>query len=201
MTTVERPTASWQPPAQLAGIAVALTALACVIGALSWPAPTRTTSGWQVADVAPSLLALVAGTGLVCLAVAAALVAPRTLGSRTAAATWWVMAVAAVLAQVWNDLYFAALAGTGGVIPVFDWLFTFVPALVVGLVVRRHGPAAHLRATIGTGVVTLPMLALGWALVSQQESTVGALAGGLYATALFGALPLLVAVGVTRPRG
>ena len=201
MTTVERPTASWQPPAQLAGIAVALTALACVIGALSWPAPTRTTSGWQVADVAPSLLALVAGTGLVCLAVAAALVAPRALGSRPAAATWWVMAVASVLAQVWNDLYFAALAGTGGVIPVFDWLFTFVPALVVGLVVRRHGPAAHLRATIGTGVVTLPMLALGWALVSQQESTVGALAGGLYATALFGALPLLVAVGVTRPRG
>jgi hypothetical protein len=110
------------------------------------------------------------------------------------------MAVASVLAQVWNDLYFAALADTGGIIPVFDWLFTFVPALVVGLVVRRHGPAAHLRATIGVSVVSLPMLGLGWALATQQDSILAALTGGLYTAAFFGVLPLVVAVAITRPR-
>ena len=200
VTTVERPTASWQPPALLAGTAVGLTALASLLGTQRWPTPTRTTSGWQVADVAPSLLAVVVGSGLVCLAVAAVLVTPRTLGSRLAAATWWGMAVASVLAQVWNDLYFAALAGGGPIIPVFNWLFAFVPAMVVGLVTRRHGTAAHLRATIGTAVVTLPMLGLGWALATQQESALAALAGGLYTTAFFGVLPLLVAVVITRPR-
>ena len=140
------------------------------------------------------------GTGVVCLAVAAALVTPRTLGSRPATATWWTLAVASLLAQVWNDLYFAALAETGGIIPVFDWLFTFVPALVVGLVVRRRGLATHLRATIGTAVVTLPMLALGWALAARADSLLQALAGGLYTAAFFGVLPLVVAIAITRPR-
>jgi hypothetical protein len=143
---------------------------------------------------------MVVTTGLVCLAVAAVLVTPRTLGSRLATATWWVMAVTSVLAQVWNDLYFAALADTGCIIPIFDWLFTFVPALVVGLVARRHGPAVHLRATIGIGVVTLPMLALGWGLAAQAGTLSHALAGGLYTSAFFGVLPLLVAVAITRPR-
>jgi hypothetical protein len=200
MTTVERPTAAWQPPALLAGTAVALTALACLVGSLSWPVPTRTTSGWQVADVAPSLFVMVVATGLVCLVTAAALVRPGTLGSAAAAGTWWVLAVASVAAQVWNDLYFAALATDGGIIPVFDWLFAFVPALVVGLVTRWSGQAVHLRATLGTGVVTLPPLGLGWALASQADTTVQAVLGGLYAVAMFGALPLLVALAVTRPR-
>jgi hypothetical protein len=199
MTTVERPTAAWQEPARIAGTAVLLTALASLLGSLRWPVPTRTTSGWQVADVAPSLLAAVIATGLVCLVTAAVLVRPGTLGSTAATATWWVLAVASVAAQVWNDLYFAALATDGGIIPVFDWLFSFVPALVVGLVARRSGPSVHLRATLGTGIVTLPMLGLGWALAAQADSLGTAVAGGLYAVAMFGALPLLVAFAITRP--
>ncbi|MBY3554932.1 class-II aminoacyl-tRNA synthetase family protein [Modestobacter lapidis] len=200
MTTLERPTASWRSPALLAGVAVALTAAACLVGALDWPLPTRTTSGWQVADVAPSLLGMVIAVGVVSLVIAAVLVRPRTLGSPAVAATWWVMVVASVLAQTWNDLYFAALAGTGGIIPIFDWLFTFVPALVVGLVARRHGRGVHLRATIGTGLVTLPMLGLGWALASQADTPAATLAGGLYTATVFGALPLVVAVLITRAR-
>jgi hypothetical protein len=200
MTTVERPTAAWHGPVLLAGTAVTLSGLACLLGALRWPAPTRTTSGWQVADVDPSLLAMVVATGVVCLVIAAVLVTPRSLGSPVVAATWWVLAVASVVAQVWNDLYVAALADTGGIIPVFAWTFTFVPALVVGLVARRHGPAVHLRATLGTGVVTLPMLTLGWALAAQADTVAVALAGGLYTAAFFGVVPLLVAVAVTRPR-
>jgi hypothetical protein len=200
MTTVDRPTAAWQPPAVLGGVAVVLSALACLLGALRWPVPTRTTSGWQVADVSPSLLAVVAGTGVVCLVVAAVLVRPLTLGSRLVAAAWGLLTVASVLAQVWNDLYLAALADTGGVIPVFTWVFTFLPALLVGLVARRHGWAVHLRATVGVAIVTLPMLALGWALAAQSERLWHALAGGLYTAAVFGVLPLLAAGYLTRVR-
>lgn len=200
MTTVERPTAAGQPPALLGGAAVALTALAALVGTVRWPAPTRTSSGWQVADVAPSLFAAVFGTGVVCLLVAAVLIRPRTLGSSLVAATWWVLAVAAVLAQAWNDLYFAALADTGGIIPVFIWVFTFVPTLAVGLVARRSGPAVHVRATLGVAVVTLPMLALGWALAAQSERLWHALAGGLYTAAVFGVLPFLAAAYLTRVR-
>jgi hypothetical protein len=198
MTTLDRPTAHRQPPALLAGVAAVLTVLACLVGTLRWPAPRRTTSGWQVADVAPSLLTVVIATGLVCLVVAALLVPARSLGSPAVAATWWGVAVASVFSQVWNDLYLAALADTGGIIPVFLWLFTFAPALLVGLVARRHGRTVHLRATIATGVVTLPLLALGWALAAATESVWHAVTGGLYTAVVFGAVPLAAAVLLTR---
>jgi hypothetical protein len=199
MSTVERPRAAWHLPA-LGGVAVVLTALAALVGSVRWPTPTRTTSGWQVADVAPSLLVAVAGTGLACLVVAALVMTPRTLGSPLVAATWWATAVASVAAQVWNDLYFAAMADTGGIIPVSTWLFTFVPALVVGLVARRHGPAAHRRALAGIAVVTQRMLALGWALAAQSERLWHALASGLHTAVFFGVLPLVAAAHLTRVR-
>jgi hypothetical protein len=199
MTTVERSHAAWHLPT-LGSVAVALTALTSLVGSVRWPTPTRTTSGWHVADVAPSLFVAVAGTGVVCLVVAAVVMTPRTLGSTLVAATWWGVAVASVLAQVWNDLYLAALAGPGGIIPVFIGLFTFVPTLLVGLVARRHGAAVHLRATVGIGVVAVPMLALGWGLAAQSERLWHALAGGLYTAVLFGVLPLVAAAYLTRIR-
>ncbi|WP_448612932.1 hypothetical protein [Modestobacter sp. URMC 112] len=200
MTTLDRPSTAEQPPALLGGVAVALTVLAALLGSLTWPVPRRIPSGWQVADVPPSLLALVVTTGLGCLAVAALLVTPRSLGSRAATLTWWVLAAASVAAQVWNGLYLASLASTGGIIPVFLWLFTFVPALVVGLVTRRSGVAVHLRATLGIAVVTLPMLGLGWALAAQADTVARALTGSLYTAAFFGVLPLVAAVALTRAR-
>ena len=200
MTTLDRPPTAWQPPALLGGVAVALTVLAALLGSLTWPVPRRVPSGWQVADVPPSLLALVGATGLGCLAVAALLVTPRSLGSRAATLTWWVLAAASVAAQVWNGLYLASLSSTGGIIPVFLWLFTFVPALVVGLVTRRAGAAAHLRATLGIAVVTLPMLGLGWALAAQSDTVARALTGSLHTAAFFGVLPLVAAVALTRAR-
>jgi hypothetical protein len=132
--------------------------------------------------------------------VAALVMTPRTLGSPLVAATWWATAVASVAAQVWNDLYFAAMADTGGIIPVSTWLFTFVPALVVGLVARRHGPAAHRRALAGIAVVTQRMLALGWALAAQSERLWHALASGLHTAVFFGVLPLVAAAHLTRVR-
>jgi hypothetical protein len=183
-------------------VAGALTVLACVVGVFGWPAPARTSSGWQVADVPPPLLALLLGIAAVSLAVGTLLVRPSSLGA-VGAAAWWLLGLASLFAQVWNDLYFAALrdGGGGAVIPVFGWLFTFVPALVLGLTTRRTGRAAHLRATLGTGIVTLPLLGLGWALYGSAEGGGAALVGSLYSATLLGALPLLVALALTRPPG
>ncbi|MGY1749405.1 hypothetical protein [Modestobacter sp. SYSU DS0511] len=187
-------------PLPLAVAAVLLTAAVGVVGSLDWPAPERTLSGWQVTDVPASLLALVIGTALVCLAVAVALTRPWALGSTVAAATWGALAVVSAFAQGWNDLYFAALGGgEGPVVPVFDWLFTFVPVLLVGVAARPLGRRAHLRATVGMGALTLPMLALGWALYADA-GIAEALFGSLYAAAVFGVVPLLIALAITLPR-
>jgi hypothetical protein len=192
-----------RPLVHLAGAAVALTVVACLLGSLVWPLPERTLSGWQIADVPPSLFVLITGTAIGCLALVAALVRPASLGTRLARATWWALGFVSVFALIWNDLYFAALAGTedGAVIPVFDWLFTFVPALVAGLVTRRRGRATQLRSAVGTAVVTLPMLGLGWSLTGRDASILRALSEGVYAAAVFGVVPLLIAIVLTRAPG
>jgi hypothetical protein len=182
----------------MAVVTVLLTTGAALLGTLGWEVPTRTTSGWQVTDVPAELLAVLIATAAVCLAVAALLTRPGELGPAVVA-TWWGMAAAAALALVWNDLYFASLRGDGGIIPVFDWLFTFLPALLVGLVARRRGRTAHLRATMGIAVLTLPMFALGWAITSTADFGI-AFAGALYTAGILGAVPLIVAVFLTRAR-
>jgi hypothetical protein len=110
----------------LAGVATGLTLLACAIGAVGWPLPDRTTSGWQVAHVPAPLFAVVAGSAVVCLGVAAVLVRPRAFGSRLAAGAWLALVVAAAFALVWHAIFLAALVDTGDgpVIPVFDGLLT-----------------------------------------------------------------------------
>ena len=188
------------PPATLVGAVMVLTVAACLGAALGWPLPERTLSGWQVTAVPASLLALITGTAVVCVLVAAALVRPASLGSPAAVGTWWAVTVAAAAALVWNDLYFAALStGDGGaVIPVFDWMFTFVPAVVVGAVTRRLGRPRQLRAVLGTAVVAVPLLGLSWAVTGESGAVVDNLLGGIYGAVIFGVVPLLLAFLVTR---
>ncbi|WNV73571.1 hypothetical protein [Geodermatophilus sp. DSM 44513] len=192
-------------PVGIAAVAALLTGAAATVGALGWPAPERTLSGWQVADVPPATLLVVAGTALVSLAAATVLVRPATLPA-WAAATWWLLVLASVFALGWNAVFSAALSTDDGpVIPVFHWLFTLVPALVVGLQLRRAGARALLRGALGTAVVTLPLFALGWALLTSSGSPdglSGALAGvpdTVRVTAVLGVVPLLLAVAATRP--
>jgi hypothetical protein len=179
-------------------VAVALTVLACGVGALGWPLPERTTSGWQVTDVAPSLLALVLATAVLSLSVGTMLVR-RSLDSPGRTAIWVVLGSASMPAQVWNDLYLAALAGPGGVIPVFGWAFTFVPAVAAGLLARSAGRVAHSRATLGTAVVTLPMVGLGWSLYGSADGVASGLFGSLWSAGILGVLPVLIALAITRP--
>jgi hypothetical protein len=186
------------PPALLAGAAVVLAVAASLAAALGWPLPERTLSGWQVADVPASLLTLIVGVAVVCLVVASALVRAGSLGSRTATWTWRAVGVLAAAALVWNDLYFAALNGGGAIIPVFDWLFAFVPALILGVTTRGLGRPAQLRAVLGTAVITLPLLGLGWAVTGEGGAVLEGLAEGMYAAAIFGVVPLVIAYAITR---
>jgi hypothetical protein len=113
-----------------------------------------------------------------------------------------VLVVAAAAALGWHAVYLAALSGQGDpVIPVFDWLFAFVPALVAGLVTRRHGRVPWWHAVLGTAAVTLPMTGLSWSLDDGTAGVVEPLGAGLYSAAVFGLVPLLVAMALTRAGG
>jgi hypothetical protein len=195
------PRSPWRRPVQLVVATVALTVAAAVVGALGWRAPRRTSSGWQVADVPAGLAVAVVATAVVCLAVAAALTRPERLG-RAVAVVWWLLAVVAVLAHVWNDLYFAALGGDpdfGPIIPVFDGFFTFLPALVVALVAIPAGREHQLRAGLGTAVLGVPLLALGWSLYGTPDDVATGALGVLWPTAFFGVAPVAVALALTVP--
>lgn len=73
-------------------------------------------------------------------------------------------------ALVFNALVLAADASqeAGPVIPVFHWQFTLVPALLAGAVGATRGAAAATAAALGSGVVTLPLFPLGWALMASR---------------------------------
>jgi hypothetical protein len=179
-------------------VAGVLTLGAAVVGTAPWPLPAQG-PGWRVADVPPSLLVLVLGTAGICLAVAGVLVRPASLPGRLAPPLWWLAVLAAAFALGWNALHSAALSDlvVGAVLPVLDWLFTFLPAAVVGLATRRAGLRAQLRAMLGTAVVTVPLFTLGWALLDSSPGVVGVLEA-LHGGSLLGVLPVLLAVAGAR---
>ena len=165
-------------------------------GALPWALPERAFSGWQVADVPGSLAALLAVGTVVCLVTATG-VTFRTTGLRLgepAGAAWLAIAGAAAGALVWNALVLAADADyvVGALIPVLHWAFSLVPALLAGAVTARRGSAAAGAAALGTGIVTLPLFALGFALFSSRESFLVTVGSSLWITAVLGVLPLLI---------
>jgi len=192
------PPASRADAYRLGTVAIVLTVVMSAVGALGWPTPARTSSGWQVADVPPGLLVLLLAAGLACPALAAVLARPWTWRAPGAAAVWAVLVALSVFAGVWNDLYYAALSQQlGPVIPVFDWLFTSVPALLAALLTRSRGRALQLRAALGTAVVSLPLLALGAALYSAPDGFASGFGAGLSSAAFFGVLPLVVVLALT----
>jgi hypothetical protein len=189
--------AGGRDPFVLGGAVLALSLAAAAVGALGWPSPTRTSTGWQVAEVPTSLLVLLLGAGLVCLAVAAVLSRPWQL-PWPSAVVWWLFGVVAIAAHTWNDLYYAALADPlgGAVIPVLDWLFTFVPALAVGLAAVPAGRPGQLRVGLGTAVVGVPLLTLGWSLFGAPQGFLPAALSSLWPGALLGAVPVVVALAI-----
>ena len=186
----------------LGGAALVLALLLAVLGALGWPAPERSASGWQVADVPASLLVLVIAAGVVCLVIAAVLTRPWQLPAPVAV-LWWSFGLTAVFAHGWNDLYLAALADPdgGALIPVFAGFFTFIPAVVVGGAAGRAGRPVQLRAGLGTAVVGVPLMALGWSLYGAPEGVGSAVLNSLGSTAFFGVAPVAVALALATRLG
>lgn len=181
---------------------VVLTVVAALIGQRDWAVPERVLRDWQVADVPPSLTALVLGVTAVCLLVGAwttlrdAALRPRDL----AFLAWLVVSLLAAAALIWNALVMAADAEfeTGAIIPVFHWMFTFVPALLVGLAARSRGRARAFAAALGTGVVTLPLFGLGWSLLASREPAAAGFGNSLWATVIFGVVPLGIAAVIAQ---
>ena len=108
---------------------------------------------------------------------------------------WEVLVLLAGAALVWDGLYMATFSpGPSPIIPVFDWLFTFAPALLAGLLFLRRDRSARRAAALCTGVVTVPLLALARALLNGPGLSLAGVGATLWDTAFFGVLPLTVAV-------
>jgi hypothetical protein len=160
--------------------------------------------GWQVAAVPPTLTALLAVSTLVCLVVTTVLTlrSARLRLSEPVGLAWLLIVLAAAAALIFNALVFAADASyeSGPVIPVLHWVFTLVPALLAGAVTARRGTATATAAALGTGVVTMPLFALGWALLWSRDPFTTPLAP-LWNTLVLGGVPLVIAVAAARGRG
>jgi hypothetical protein len=77
----------------------------------------------------------------------------------------------------------------------------FGPALLAPLAALRSDRPTQLRAGLSTAVVSLPLLALGWSLLTAPRGVASAVAGGLYSAAVFGVVPLVLGllVGARSP--
>jgi hypothetical protein len=180
----------------LAAIA-GLTVVLVLLGRQSWQLPGRDAAG--VTDVPQSLvtfLLLCTGT---CLWAAGRLVRPaQTLRSSSAAQLWWALVAGAAVVCVAADLSLASFAGTGQ--RPTDLMARFavplVAAVLAGFVARDAGRPARVRAALGTGLVTVPLSALGWALLSSPARSDAGLSDVLAMAGLTGAAPLALAVAL-----
>ncbi|MDT0278082.1 hypothetical protein [Blastococcus goldschmidtiae] len=181
---------------------VVLTVVAVLVGQRDWAVPERVLRDWQVADVPLSLTALILGLTAVCLLVGAWAVRRDAAlrPSDPVFVVWSVVSLLASAALIWDGLFMAANAEfeTGAMIPVFHWMFTFVPALLTGLAARSRGAGRAVAAALGTGVVTAPLFGLGWSLLSSRESLTDGIGNSLWATAILGVVPLGIAAAIAR---
>ncbi len=179
-----------------------LTVGAVLLGQRDWAVPERVLGGWQIAELPASLtVLLLAVTGVCLLAGAWAALGDARLALRDRAfAVWLLVSLLAAAALIWNALVMAADAefGTGAIIPVFHWAFTFVPALLAGLAARGLGAVRAVAVALSTGVVTVPLFGLGWSLLSSRESVTAGTGSALWITALLGVGPLVIAAAISR---
>jgi hypothetical protein len=209
MATVDGPPPVSRLPraalAALLAVLVGLTVAAAGVGSLPWALPERVFGGWQVADVPGSLVALLVASTGVCLIAGTTLVlrGARLRLAEPAALTWLAVVVVSAGALVFNALVLAADASqeSGPVIPVFHWMFTLVPALLAGAVGATRGAAAATAAALGSGVVTLPLFTLGWALMASRFPFPSEVLAPLWNSLLLGVVPLLIGVAIARGWG
>ena len=178
----------------LVPLTAGLTVLLALLGDQPWQLPQRV--GGAVGDVPQSLVSFLVLCGALCVWAAGRAVRPQeTFGSTTAVGVWWLVVIGAALVSLTATLSLTSYAGTGDqpggllvrcAVPV-------LPALLAGALARADGRGARIRAALGTGVVTVPMTAVGWSLLASSGAAAG-LGDVLGMTLLAGATPLALAV-------
>jgi hypothetical protein len=198
------PTARLVRPLVLVAVGAGLTVLLALLGRQPWQLPQRDAGG--VSAIPQSLLTFLLLCAVVCVWVAGRLVRPaETLRATAAAHTWWALVAGAALVSLAADLSLASFAGTGQrptdlllrcAVPV-------IPAVLAGVLARCDGRAARIRVALGTGLVTLPLGALGWALLSSADRSAAGLGDvlAMTGTAAFAPLALAVAFVAADRRG
>jgi hypothetical protein len=188
-----------RPWATLTATAV-LTVGAVALGQRDRALPERVQGGFQVAALPASLVALVLGLTAAGLLVGGwAVLREGAVRPRDAVfLAWLVVSLLAAAALTWNAFLLATLAASepGPIIPVFHWMFTFVPAVLVGLAARRRGGTTASTAALATAAVSLPLLGLGWSLLASREPALTGFGTSLWNTAFFGVLPLVIALAI-----
>jgi hypothetical protein len=179
----------------LAAVGAGLTVVLALLGRQPWQLPQR--SGGGIPDVPQSLTTFLLICAAICVCTAGRLVRPaQTLRSPGAVHLWWVLATGAALVSLAADVSLASYAGTAErpgdlllrcAVPV-------VPAVLAGMLAADAGRAARIRVALGTGLVTVPLSALGWALLSSSRWSAAGLSDVLALTGLAGLAPLALAV-------
>ena len=174
-------------------VTAALTVLLALLGSQPWQLPGRV--GGAVSAVPQSLLTFLLLCAAVCVWVAGRLVRPQEwLGSVVAVRVWWLVLAGAAVVSVTAALSLASYAGSdtrpGGL--AARCLVPLVPAVLAGVLARADGRAARLRSALGTGLVTLPLAALGWALLASGSAAT--LTDALGMTLLSGLVPFALAI-------
>lgn len=183
-----------RPLGLLLGIA-GLTVVLALLGQQAWQLPGRDAGG--VTGVPQSLLTFLLLCAAVCGWTAGRLVRPAdALRSTAATQLWWVLVWGSALVSLATALSLASFAGTGQ--RPDDLLLRcavpLVPALLAGFLARDAGRTARFRAALGTGLVTVPMSAVGWALLSSAPRSTADLGDALGMTVLAAVAPLALAV-------
>ncbi|CCH90143.1 membrane protein of unknown function [Modestobacter italicus] len=139
------------------------------------------------------LLLAVTVVGVVVAVLATGWSVPLAWRSRAGVA-WLVVLVLGAVAGVIDAAGVAINAplASGPPIPVFHWLFTFLPAVFGAVVSRAPSGRGRCAAALGTGVVTLPLLAMTWAL-SGVGPAPDRLADVVWLTVPLGVVPLAIA--------
>jgi hypothetical protein len=181
------------PTLALAG--VALTLGLALLGRQPWQLPERT--GGALSEVPQSLVTFLLVCAAACVWTAGRLVRPaQLLRSPAAVRMWWALLAGATVVSLAAGLSLASLAGTGqqsGDLLV-RWALPVVPAVLAGALAADAGRAARIRVALGTGLVTVPLAGLGWALLSSPAGSPAGLGDVLAMTGLSAFAPLALAV-------
>jgi hypothetical protein len=182
-------------PVVLAAVGAGLTVVLALLGRQPWQLPQR--NGGGIPDVPQSLISFLLICAAICVWTAGRLVRPaQTLRSPGAVHLWWALAAGAALVSLAADLSLASFAGTGqrpGDL-LLRCAVPIVPAVLAGMLAADAGRAARIRVALGTGLVTVPLCALGWALLSSSRWSAAGLGDVLALTGLAGLAPLALAV-------